>query len=95
MRELVLATVLAEIKNTFKDDIDDPNLVELLYGGITEPLGLPRVAVSKGTASLIMNRQPKGKPHKIIRNNSQDDKVKASIGTYFEKNVIKHFLPGM
>ena len=42
-----------------------------------------------------MNRQPKGKPHKIIRNNSQDDKVKASIGTYFEKNVIKHFLPGM
>lgn len=95
MRELVLATVLAEIKNTFKDDIDDPNLVELLYGGITEPLGLPRVAVSKGTASLIMNRQPKGKPHKIIRNNSQDDKVKASIDTYFEKNVIKHFLPGM
>lgn len=59
MRELVLATVLAEIKNTFKDDIDDPNLIELLYGAVTEPLGLPRVTVSKGTASLIINRQPR------------------------------------
>ena len=95
LRELVLATVLAEIKNTFKDDIDDPNLIELLYGAITEPLGLPRITVSKGTASLIMNRQPKGKAHKIIRNNSQDDKVKASVGTYFETTVIRHFLPGM
>jgi len=95
LRELVLATVLAEIKNTFKDDIDDPNLIELLYAAITEPLGLPRVSVSKGTASLIVNRQPKGKAHKVIRNNSQDDRVKATIGKYFETNVIKHFLPGM
>ncbi len=95
MRELVFATVLAEIKNTFKDDIDDPNLIELLYGAVTEPLGLSRIAVSKGQASLIVNRQPKGKPHKVVRNNSQDAKVKSSVGTYFERTVINHFLPGM
>lgn len=95
MRELVLATVLAEIKNAFKDDIDDPNLIELLYKAVTEPLGMSPIPVKKGTASVIVNRAPNGKAPKAIRNNSQDSKVKTSVAGYFEKNVIKHFIPSM
>lgn len=40
MRELVLATVVAEIKNAFVDEISDPELIELLYRGVAEPLGM-------------------------------------------------------
>ena len=40
MRELVLATVVAEIKNAFVDELSDPELIELLYRGVAEPLGM-------------------------------------------------------
>ena len=40
MRELVFATVVAEIKNAFAEDINDPDLIELLYRGVAEPLGI-------------------------------------------------------
>ena len=60
MRELVLATVVAEIKNAFVDEISDPELIELLYRGVAEPLGMTLSKVGKGTASKIVNRAPQG-----------------------------------
>lgn len=42
MQKLVLATVVAEIKNAFVDEISDPELIELFYKGVIEPLRLYR-----------------------------------------------------
>lgn len=95
MRELVLATVAAEIKNAFVDEINDPDLIQLLYGGVAYPLGISIGKVQKGAASLIMNRGPGGRPLRVIKGHSQDPKVKQSIGAYFQQNVIRHFMPGM
>lgn len=95
MQELVLATVIREIKAAFADDITDPDLVELLYFGVAEPLNLPIGVVQKGAASKIVNRESGGNALRMIRSHSQDSKVKATIGTYFKTNVTKHFLPGM
>lgn len=95
MQELVLATVVAEIKNAFVEDINDPDMIELLYRGVAEPLGIKLNKVQKGAASLIVNRAPKGNALKVIRGNSQDPKVKASIGEFFKKNIIKRFMPDM
>lgn len=95
MRELVFATILAEIKNDFVDEVSDPDLIQLLYGGVAYPLGIKIGTVSKGTASLIVNREPKGRPLKVIRGHCQDEVVKNSIGDYFTKNVISHFIPGI
>lgn len=95
MRELVFATILAEIKNDFVDEVSDPELIQLLYGGVAYPLGITVGQVSKGTASLIVNREPKGRPLKVIRGHCQDEVVKNSIGDYFAKNVIRHFIPGI
>lgn len=95
LRELVFATILAEIKNDFVDEVSDPELIQLLYGGVAYPLGITVGQVSKGTASLIVNREPKGRPLKVIRGHCQDEVVKNSIGDYFAKNVIRHFIPGI
>ena len=88
MRELVFATVIAEIKNAFVDEINDPDLIQLMYGGVAYPLGITIGKVQKGAA-------PGGRPLKIIKSHSQDPEVKSSIGDYFQKNVIRHFMPGM
>ena len=95
MRELVFATVIAEIKNAFMDEINDPDLIQLLYGGIAYPLKITIGKVQKGAASKIVNRLPGGRPLRIIKAHSQDAVVKNSIGEYFQINVIKHFMPGM
>lgn len=95
MRELVFATVLAEIKNAFVDEINDPDLIQLLYGGVAYTLKITIGKVQKGAASKIMNREPGGRPLRVIKGHSQDEGVKKSIGQYFKQNVIKHFMPGM
>ena len=95
MRELVFATVLREIKNAFVDDITDPELIELLYRGVAEPLDVTVGKVEKGTASLIVNRKPKGNPLRFIKGHSQDEAVRNSIGEFFKKNVTRHFMPDM
>lgn len=95
MRELVFATVEAEIKNAFVDEINDPDLIELLYRGVADPLGIKLNKVSKGVASKIVNREAQGRPLRVIRGHSQDPKVKASIGEFFRKNVTIHFMPDM
>lgn len=95
MREFVFATVLAEIKNAFVEEVSDPDLIELLYGGITYPLGITIGKVTKGAASKIVNRETGGRPLKVIRGHCQDDEVKRSIGTYFSKNIVNRFIPGI
>lgn len=95
MRELVFSTILAEIKNAFVDEINDPELIELLYRGVAEPLGITLSKVQKGAASKIVNRAPQGNALRVIRGYSQDPEVKASIGDFFKKNVTRHFMPGM
>ncbi|MCI7107142.1 MAG: hypothetical protein MR945_04595 [Agathobacter sp.] len=95
LRELVFATVIAEIKNAFVDEISDPDLIELLYRGVAEPLGIQINKVQKGAASKIVNREPGGKPLRIIKGHSQDAVVKSSIGAFFKKNVTCHFMPDM
>lgn len=95
MQELVFATVIAEIKNAFVDEINDPDLIELLYRGVAEPLGMSVAKVQKGTASKIVNREPGGRPLRVIKGHSQDAIVKQNIAAYFERNIIRHFMPGM
>lgn len=95
MRELVFATIIAEIKNAFVDEINDPDLIQLLYGGVAYPLGISIGKVQKGAASKIVNREPGGRPLRVIKGHSQDPEVKASIGDYFKKNIVRHFMPGM
>lgn len=99
MKELVFATVLAELKTSWGDTIADPDLINLLYDSISEPVGLTNkngepITVTKGTASKIMNRQSGGNPHRSIRSKSADDRVIASIEEYFKKNVVKRLLKG-
>ena len=87
MRELVFATVLAEIKNAFVDEINDPDLIQLLYGGVAYTLKITIGKVQKGAASKIMNREPGGRPLRVIKGHSQDEGVKKSIGQYFNTNL--------
>ena len=99
MKELVFATVLSELKTSWGDTIADPDLINLLYDSISEPVGLTNkngepITVTKGTASKIMNRQSGGNPHRSIRSKSADDRVIASIEEYFKKNVVKRLLKG-
>lgn len=95
MSELVFATVLAEIKNDFVDEVSDPDLIQLLYGGIAYPLGISIANVTKGAASKIINRESDGRPLRAIRGHCQDEVVKNSIGNFFTKKVIKHLMSGI
>lgn len=99
MKELVFATVLAELKMSWRETIADPDLINLLYDAVAEPVGLTNkngepITVTKGTASKIMNRQIGGNPHRSIRSKSADDRVLASIEEYFKRNVVKRLLKG-
>lgn len=99
MKELVFATVLTELKTSWGDTIADPDLINLLYDAVAEPVGLTNkngdpITVTKGTASKIMNRQTGGNPNRSIRSRSADDRVVRSIEEYFKKNVVKRLLKG-
>lgn len=99
MKELVFATVLSELKKSWGDTIADPDLINLLYDAVAEPVGIHNkngdpITVTKGTASKIMNRQLGGNPNRSIRSKSADDRVIASIEEYFKKNVVNRLLKG-
>lgn len=99
MKELVFAAVLTELKTSWGDTIADPDLINLLYDAVAEPVGLTNkngdpITVTKGTASKIMNRQAGGNPNRSIRSKSADDRVVRSIEEYFKKNVAKRLLKG-
>ncbi len=99
MKELVFATVLAELKTSWGDTVADPDLINLLYDAVAVPVGLTNkngepITISKGTASKIVNRKNGGNPHRSIRSRSTDDRVLVSIEEYFNKNVVKRLLKG-
>lgn len=99
MDELVFATVVIELKKAWNNIILDPDLIELLYDAVAEPVGLTNqvgnvFSVSKTVASKIVNRQPGGNPLKIIRKQSDDKRVISSIDIFFEKRVVKYLLEG-
>ena len=94
MSELVFATYLRELKNAWAEDIADPDLIELLYDGVAEPMGLLNkenntITVDKGTASKIVNRQKGGNALRLIRNKANNEKVQVTIESYFQNKVIK------
>ena len=95
MRELVFSTVIAELKNAFAEEPTDPDLIELLYRGVAEPLQVAIGSVTPATASKITNRQPGGNPLKLVRAHSQDPEVKAYIAIFFKRMIIPKFLPDM
>ena len=93
MDELVLATYMFELKNAFQETISDPDLLELLYDGVADPLGLlnqnkQTISVSPAQASLIVNRRKYGNALKVIRNGASKDEVRASIEGYFKKHIV-------
>lgn len=99
MDELVFATVLTELKKAWNDIISDPDLIELLYDAVAEPVGLSNkngdtFTVSKTTASKIVNRRQGGNPLKAIRKASDDKRVLSSIDKFFETRVLKYLLEG-
>lgn len=99
LKELVLATVLSELKACWGEIIADPDLINLLYDAVARPTGLTNrnsepITVSKSTASKIMNRQRGGNAHRSIRNNSTDQRVTASIEGYFKINIVKRLFKG-
>lgn len=94
MSELVFATYLRELKNAWAEDIADPDLIELLYDGVAEPMGLLNkekntITVDKGTASKIVNRQKGGNALRLIRTKANNERVQVTIESYFQNKVIK------
>ncbi len=94
MSELVFATYLKELKNAWAEEIADPDLINLLYDAVSEPMELVNkengtITTEKSAASKIVNRQKGGNALKVIRTNANKDKVRSSIEQYFEKNVVK------
>lgn len=97
MSELVFATYLKELKNAWAEEIADPDLINLLYDAVSEPMELVNkengtITTEKSAASKIMNRQKGGNALKVIRTNANKDKVRSSIEQYFEKNVVISFI---
>lgn len=98
MSELVFSTYLNELKNAWAETVADPDLIQLLYDGIANPLGLLNkdksvISVEKGAASKIVNRKKGGNALKAIRTGASKKLVKESIEQYFEKNVVKRLHP--
>lgn len=94
LSELVFATYLKELKNAWAEEIANPDLINLLYDAVSEPMELVNkengtITTEKSAASKIMNRQKGGNALKVIRTNANKDKVRSSIEQYFEKNVVK------
>ena len=97
--ELVLATYVADLKAAWREEVSDPDLINLLYDAVSLPTGLLNkkgdpIEISKGTASKIMHRSSGGNVHRLIRKNARDPRVLKSIEEYFEKNVLPELICG-
>lgn len=54
MKELVFATVLTELKTSWEDAIAVPDLINLLYDAIAEPVGLTiRMAIQSRLLKVL------------------------------------------
>ena len=99
MADLVLATVVSELKMSWGTSISNENLINLLYDVVSIPAGLynkkgETISVSKTVASYIVNRQPGGNVNQQIREHSQDDAVLKSIPAYFQEKIVSQLLKG-
>ena len=99
MADLVLATVVSELKMSWGTSISNENLINLLYDAVSIPAGLynkkgETISVSKTVASYIVNRQPGGNVNQQIREHSQDDAVLKSIPAYFQEKIVSQLLKG-
>ncbi len=74
LSELVFATYLKELKkNAWAEEIADPDLINLLYDAVSEPMELVNkengtITTEKSAASKIMNRQKRWKCAKSYTN---------------------------
>jgi hypothetical protein len=98
MDEMVFATLLIFLKDVWDEVISEVDLIQVLYDGVADPIGLRAndgsvICVKKGTASKVFSRQTGGNVRKDIRENSKDVRVINSIEGYFNKHVLTHILP--
>ena len=73
LSELVFATYLKELKNAWAEEIADPDLINLLYDAVSEPMELVNkengtITTEKSAASKIVNRQKRWKCAKSYTN---------------------------
>ena len=95
MEELVSSTVIKELKNAWAGRIAAPDLIELLYDGVAEPIGLlnknkDTFNVTKTDASRIVNRKKYGNALKAIREGASMPIVKENIESYFKDSILPH-----
>lgn len=85
LSELVFATYLKELKNAWAEEIADPDLINLLYDAVSEPMELVNkengtITTEKSAASKIVNRQKGGNALKVIRTNANKDTLEKVYG---------------
>lgn len=90
LSELVFATYLKELKNAWAEEIADPDLINLLYDAVSEPMELVNkengtITTEKSAASKIVNRQKGGNALKVIRTNANKDKVRPPLNNISRK----------
>ena len=90
LSELVFATYLKELKNAWAEEIADPDLINLLYDAVSEPMELVNkengmITTEKSAASKIVNRQKGGNALKVIRTNSNKIKCASPLNNILRK----------
>ena len=98
MDEMVFATLLILLKDAWDEVISEVDLIQVLYDGVADPIGLRASdgsvnCVKKGTASKVFARQTGGNVRKDIRVNAKDPRVTGTIEKYFKEKVLNHILP--
>lgn len=98
MDEMVFATLLILLKDAWDEVISEVDLIQVLYDGVADPIGLRAsdgsvICVKKGTASKVFARQTGGNVRKDIRVNAKDPRVTGTIEKYFKEKVLNHILP--
>lgn len=98
MNELVFATFLILLSDAWDEVISEVNLIELLYDGVADAVGLRTedgqvICVTKGTASKVYARQTGGNVRRDIRKHASDPRVLSTIEGYFKDKILVHILP--
>ncbi len=98
MEEMVFATFLKLLKETWNEVISEADLIQLLYDGVTKPAELVNncgddIWIKKSTANNVFKRTNGGNVRRDIRVAANDPRVVVSIQGYFQKNIVNHILP--
>lgn len=100
MFDLVISVFTSLLKQYWRSSIADPDLLELLYDAVADPVNLLNekgdpISVTKSTASKIMLRKAGGNIHTQIKKHIADEKVNQTIVAYFERRIIPNLQPGL